>query len=138
MHFQAGDFHHHEKKDTRARGHMLMTSSYCMSSAPSDVYKKRWDLVNPLKKTTSLDWQGFLPTLQTLHNLALLVNPDNIELTPIQIWFELVQRYGVTRLLCSETMSTLAREFKGTLRCVIYGAAVERTVFESIISRVLG
>ena len=38
----------------------------------------------------------------------------------------------------SEVLDGLLRELKGLVNCVIFGAAVEREAFESVVRRVLG
>lgn len=115
-----------------------MASAFCMQDAPDTIYNDRLAFYNPLRQASPLTWQAHGPTLQGLYDLASSLNPGDLEMTPIQAWFELAQRYSLETLLEPGTLDSLAREFKGTLRCVIYGASVETSVFESITGRVLG
>lgn len=117
---------------------MLMASAFCMQDAPDTIYNDRLAFYNPLRKPSPLTWQAHGPTLQGLYDLASSLNAGDLEVTPIQAWFELAQRYPLETLLEPGTLDSLAREFKGTLNCVIYGASVEVTVFESITGRILG
>ena len=114
-----------------------MASSYCMSSAPPSVYSDRWAFHIPLRESPTLQWRVNNLSLDRLHDLAMSLNTGDVELTPIQAWTELSNRYTVETLLAPGTLEGLAREFQETLNCVIFGAAVERQVFESIIRRVL-
>ena len=137
-HFGRGDFHNHEQESSREKGHTLMASSYCMATAPDSVYDKKWAFYNPLRKNPELEWTTNGLTLQKLYGLAQTLNPSDLEVAPVQAWFELADRYPPEMLLQQNVLDTLAREFRGTVHCVIYGAAVERQAFESIVYRVLG
>ncbi|KFG87436.1 hypothetical protein MANI_109635, partial [Metarhizium anisopliae] len=86
----------------------------------------------------SFQWGASGITLESLHGLAASLNPGDLEITPVQAWFELASRYPVEVLLGGAVLDTLQREFNGVVRCVMYGAVIERLAFESIIARVLG
>lgn len=77
-------------------------------------------------------------TLQSLHGLASSINPADLDLTPVQAWFELAARYPIDVLLRRDVEDRLKREFVGVVKCPHYGAAIERGAFESICARVLG
>ncbi|KID90337.1 alanine racemase [Metarhizium guizhouense ARSEF 977] len=145
-HFFMGDFHLHDPGlcSESERGHTLMASAYCMAPAPESVYAGRAALAakKPGKAAAaprpSFQWGASGITLESLHGLAASLNPGDLEITPVQAWFELASRYPVEVLLGGAVLDTLQREFNGVVRCVMYGAVIERLAFESIIARVLG
>ncbi|EXV03111.1 hypothetical protein X797_004234 [Metarhizium robertsii] len=143
-HFFMGDFHLHDPGlcSESERGHTLMASAYCMAPAPESVYAGRAALAakKPGKAAPrpSFQWGASGITLESLHGLAASLNPGDLEITPVQAWFELASRYPVEVLLGGAVLDTLQREFNGVVRCVMYGAVIERLAFESIIARVLG
>lgn len=75
-------------------------------------------------------------SLAALEGLASSLNPGDLELTPVQAWFELAARYPAALLLRADVLSALKVELKGVVRCVYYGAAMERGAFESVVQRV--
>jgi hypothetical protein len=126
----------------RASCHTLMASTFCMSSAPDNIYKERKSVKRSSSKSppTTLSWQanGNCLTLENIRGLAASLNPGDKELTPVQAWFELAAHYHIGLLLDLDLMESLKREFIGVVKCVHYGATIERQAFESIVGRVLG
>jgi hypothetical protein len=84
-----------------------------------------------------LSWQGSGLTLESLYGLASSVNPSDLDLAPVQAWFELAARYPPEILLRKDVEDRLKKEFVGVVKCPHYGAAIERGAFESIVARVL-
>jgi hypothetical protein len=77
-------------------------------------------------------------TLQALYSLAQHINPAaDQELTPVQAWFELAAIYPMELLLRADILDTLKKELDGVVKCVHYGATMERGAFESVVGRVL-
>lgn len=74
--------------------------------------------------------------LTMLRGLASSLNPGDLELTPVQVWFELAERYGPEQMVTARTLESLRREFRGVVKCVAFGATIEREAFESIVGRV--
>ncbi|KAM3513815.1 hypothetical protein MY11210_002540 [Beauveria gryllotalpidicola] len=141
-HFWLGDCHNHSTQTEKAKGHTLMASSYLMASAPESVYDERAALASRFRSSpAALQWPAAAAavTLDSLHGLAQSLNPGGVdEVAPVQAWFELAARYPVDTLLQPAVLDALKREFKGVVRCVAFGAAMERGAFESIVMRVLG
>ncbi|KXX74967.1 hypothetical protein MMYC01_207432 [Madurella mycetomatis] len=78
-------------------------------------------------------------TLRSLYELACSLNPaDDVEVTPVQAWFELVGRFGAEVMMAEGVLENLKREFVGVVKCPHYGASLERAAFESVVGRVLG
>ena len=84
-----------------------------------------------------ISWQASGLTLRSLYGLASSVNPADLDLTPVQAWFELAARYPLEILLRRDVEDRLKREFVGVVKCPHYGAAVERGALESICARIL-
>lgn len=85
-----------------------------------------------------LTWQAPDITLQTLFGLAVSLNPiSELELAPVQAWFELAARYPLSILLRLDVLNALKREFVGVVRCLYFGAVMERKSFESVVQRVV-
>ncbi|POR36160.1 Uncharacterized protein TPAR_03634, partial [Tolypocladium paradoxum] len=143
-HFGPGDFECHDHDPGQDAGHFLMASAYCMASAPETVYTDREALDSSKKRRSPaapsppLQWAALGVTLESLHGLARSLNPGDQEIAPVQAWFELASRYPVETLMGGRVLDTLQREFRGVVRCVAFGAAIERLAFESVIARVLG
>lgn len=130
-----------EAEDADEKGHTLMASAYCMNTAPSNVFTDSAGLEKsppPAGTPSSFQWQGPGLTLESLYGLALSLNPGDMEVTPVQAWFELAGRYGAQRLLKPQVLDLLKKEFRGVVRCVFFGATMERSAFESVVGRVLG
>ncbi|KAM3457446.1 hypothetical protein MY3296_001188 [Beauveria thailandica] len=138
-HFWLGDCHTHSAQTEEVKGHTLMASSYLMASAPESVYDERTALTSRFRSSPALQWPAPAVTLDSLHGLAQSLNPGGVdEVAPVQAWFELAVRYPIDVLLRPAVLEALKREFKGVVRCVAFGAAMERGAFESIVLRVLG
>lgn len=114
----------------------MMATTLCTATAPEALY--------PLPKECNVPPKGAAPTWDasglTLQNLRLLASsliPGDAEITPVQGWFELVERYGSAALL-GEAMEALKKEFLGVVQCPHFGAVMEREAFESVVGRVMG
>lgn len=152
-HFSLADFPRHTYVDPEDpkpvcadpdHGHTLMASSFVMQHAPSTFYDARAALQEHQNFPASspspptFQWQSPAFNLAALKGLASSLNPGDKELTPVQAWFELAERYGTEQMVHKRTLDSLRREFKGVVKCVAFGAAMERGAFESVVGRVLG
>ncbi|KAF4982253.1 hypothetical protein FZEAL_2137 [Fusarium zealandicum] len=148
-HFFLGDFPSHAHlSDNKAKGHTLMASSICMAHAPQDVFHGRKLMTSchdpralgtdPYVPPAFYEWPSPRITLASLHGLARSLNPGDKELTPVQAWFELAGRFDRSVLLNAKTLETLSKELNGVVKCLEFGAVMEREAFESVVGRVLG
>ncbi|UNI14581.1 hypothetical protein JDV02_001197 [Purpureocillium takamizusanense] len=149
-HFRLGDFpcHDHSEECEEDNGHTLMASAYCMASAPESIYVDSQPLARDYSKNKppsstalpppSFSWPAVGITLDSLYGLAQSLNPGDQEIAPVQAWFELASRYPVDILLDATTLDALQRELQDVVRCVSFGAAIERMAFESVLAKVLG
>ncbi|KAK0731654.1 hypothetical protein B0H67DRAFT_82294 [Lasiosphaeris hirsuta] len=137
-------------------GHVLMATSLGLRTAPDPVFREAartgrgpWspvqrpdlynDGINIAAPVEPIAWQAPDLTLQNLYGLACAVNSaSELEITPVQAWFELADRFPMEVLLRKDVLEALKREFVGVVKCPHYGAQIERGAFESIVGRVLG
>lgn len=149
-HFSAGNkcFQH---AGVQEKGHSMMASAFCMASAPESTHtgqillqenetqmQQQTQLEKQPDMQTFLQWHAPGLTLDYLYGLATSLSPGDTELTPVQAWLELANQYGTARLLDEQVLSVLKRELKDVVRCVFFGAVMERRAFESVVGRVLG
>lgn len=128
-----------------------MASTICMAHAPQHVYMGRTLISTTSKcrsrRTLGLDpeppavffeWPSPRISLSSLHGLADSLNPGDLEVTPVQAWFELASRYPKQVLLNPAKLGMLQRELDGVVDCLDFGAVLERQAFESVVERILG
>ncbi|KAL2694204.1 hypothetical protein Neosp_000778 [[Neocosmospora] mangrovei] len=151
-HFFLGDFPSHSYlSDDEAKGHTLMASSLCMAHAPQHVFlgrklvssasschNRRSLGLDPAVPPVSFEWPSPSISLSSLHGLARSLNPGDKELTPIQAWFELAASFDKSVLLNPATLDLLSKELNGVVKCLEFGAVMEREAFKSVVGRVLG
>ncbi|KAK1981430.1 hypothetical protein LZ30DRAFT_750045 [Colletotrichum cereale] len=138
-HFHPRQFPAHADPCRAASGHTMMASTMCMSSAPARVYRT---IRRGEAETATHTWRadtgaGSALSLKSLLALAKTLNPGDIELTPVQAWFELAARYGAAALMRENVIEALKREFCGVVDCIHFGAIIERDAFESVVARVM-
>lgn len=78
--------------------------------------------------------------LQSLHDLVSTLNPPDLELAPVQAWFEIIREYGPGAVLDGggRVLERLTAELRGLVKCLSFGAVIEREAFDSVVCRVLG
>ena len=141
-------------------GHTMMATSLFLREAPETVFSKidsstkgmsgymtnlkpedkeaTRDYADSHQTSQGLQWQAPDVTLQTLYGLAVSLNPiSDKELAPVQGWFELASRYPLSLLLRTDVVEGLKRELVGVVRCLYFGAVMEREAFESVVQRVV-
>ncbi|KAF7535154.1 hypothetical protein G7054_g5596 [Neopestalotiopsis clavispora] len=125
-------------------GHALMASSIALQHATPDIFT-RIDAVNAVIKsnprcnpnTHDIEWQSTGLSLDSLYGLAMTLNPPDRELAPVQAWFEIVQIYGPDVALDRQIIEGLTRGFRGMVRCLHFGAVIQREVFDNIVDTVV-
>lgn len=153
-------FHEPDAEICADSGHALMATNLFLREAPSGVFSSietsakdmtafitNTEPENPEstanhmqahQASQGLTWQAPDITLQTLYGLAVSLNPiSEMELAPVQAWFELAARYPLSILLRLDVLTALKREFVGVVRCLYFGAVMEREAFESVVQRVV-
>ncbi len=123
-----------------------MASSLALRTAPSSIFSSIAQSTDkPRKKSTGgppvpedVSWQASGLTLQSLYGLANSLNTSDREITPVQAWFELASQYPLALLLRPDIVNALKRELLGMVKCLHYGALIERSAFESVVGRIVG
>ena len=136
-----------------------MASSLALSGAPPDIFaaldgarQRVWDPCRPTEGTNDPvappagdgdatappAWRAEGLSLRGLYGLACSLNPSEDELAPVQAWFEMAAWYPAELLLRDDVLTQLREAFRGVVRCPHFGAAIDRSVFESIVGRILG
>lgn len=144
--------------DLDETGHVMMATTLCVRSASETSFTRLRQAARSMKAAGSLwssrnrqpgspspigaagpiEWRAHGITLQSLLGLASSINPGDKELTPVQAWFELAAQYNPALLLSPRVLDGLKREFAGVVKCLHFGATIERDAFESVVGRVIG
>ncbi|KAI1265989.1 hypothetical protein F5Y18DRAFT_426502 [Xylariaceae sp. FL1019] len=91
-----------------------------------------------LTANQQIAWPATQLTLASLGRLASLLDKPDVELAPVQAWFEIARLYGLAVATDSAILQQLRFEFGRVVKCVRFGAAVPRPVFEDILMKVMG
>ncbi|KAH8675397.1 hypothetical protein BX600DRAFT_534868 [Xylariales sp. PMI_506] len=143
-------------------GHALMASHIALQTASPEVFSRINDVrleaaaaarEDPprghatLAVPEGIEWQaprarpasggGSGLDLEALYGLATTLNPPDRELAPVQAWFEIVRAYGPDVGLDPVVIEGLKREFAGVVKCLHFGAVIERDAFDAIVARVV-
>ncbi|KAI8635353.1 hypothetical protein F5Y19DRAFT_8902 [Xylariaceae sp. FL1651] len=159
-HAHAHDSVNDEIDDDAENGHALTATALALQSAPLDVFTRLDDLQQQLQQIPSpaffslgsssspypssyaaaapISWPSKGLTLSNLRHLARTLNPSDSELAPVQGWFEFLRLYGVEVATNHSVLDELKRELVKEVKCVKFGAAVQRGVFEDVLGRVMG
>ncbi|KAI0107499.1 hypothetical protein GGR51DRAFT_150115 [Nemania sp. FL0031] len=139
--------------DSKLNGHALSATALALQSAPLSIFTRLNDLQERLAPSAAapllppplspqaaapIEWSSKALTLSNLRHLAGSLNPSDTELAPVQAWFELASLYGVGVATDAAVLARLRGELVGEMRCVTFGAAVDRDLFEGILERVMG
>jgi hypothetical protein len=106
-----------------------MASTLLFSSAPAPVFSS----------LDSAQWEGSGVSLETLYAMSKSLPKGDFEITPVQAWFLLSERFGAKRLL--ETKGVLEGLKKGLgklVKCFAFGAVMEEGGFWEVVEGVLG
>ncbi|KAF4638027.1 hypothetical protein G7Y89_g46 [Cudoniella acicularis] len=86
-------FHHHPPDTfdgtTPESGHELMASTHLYASAPAPVFTN----------LDSASWKAVSPSLDALYAMSRSLPKGDWEITPVQAWFLLVERWGIERIV---------------------------------------
>jgi hypothetical protein len=139
-------------------GHTLTATALALQSAPPEVFDQISNLqqqlypapsstptLTPIPATPApapaprpITFSSQTLTLANLRRLARTLNPSDTELAPVQVWFELVSHYGIAAATDEGVLEALKRELASEMRCVTFGAAVQRDIFEDVVEKVVG
>ncbi len=147
-HFDHSNFEPSTEPTGLEYGHTLMASSLALRTAPGTVFdqvittKQNMRSPDPTTRAApippAVSWQVSGLTLQNLYGLARSVNPSDLDITPVQAFFEWADQYPLAVLLRPDILDQLKRELIGVVKCPHFGAVIERGACESVVGRVLG
>lgn len=140
-HFSNTDFHNHvpgEHEDSY--NHALTATALFMNAAPSSIFTDR-EVFTAIDPTTTqaptFHWQASGININSLWALAQF-ELDPTEISPMQIWFDLASRYSYELLFSDGLLTALLIELRPLIRCIEFGASIQRQFYEDVIARVLG
>ncbi|KAH7034937.1 uncharacterized protein B0I36DRAFT_85835 [Microdochium trichocladiopsis] len=120
-------------------GGSLPQTSTAESQMPQsgDASRASGPSIPMLQDGNNISWPATGLSLETLHALASKLSPPQTELAPVQAWFEILREYGTAVVLDHELMGRVLAEFSGVVKCLHFGAVIERDAFDSVVSRVI-
>ncbi|KAL7792928.1 hypothetical protein V8C37DRAFT_114932 [Trichoderma ceciliae] len=140
-HFKATDFHNHLPNDSeQSNNHALTATALFMNAAPESIFANRQVFagMDPTgTQTPAFHWQASGVSINSLWALAQF-EIDPTEISPVQIWFDLASKYPYELLFADGLLTALLIELRPFIRCIEYGAAVNRQFYEDVIERILG
>ncbi|KUJ20019.1 uncharacterized protein LY89DRAFT_682824 [Mollisia scopiformis] len=115
-------------------GHELMASTLLYATAPSTIYSP-----DSLSPTESATWTAPSLELKQLFEMSKSLPKGDWEITPVQAWFLLVERYGVRSLVREEgVLDRLKRGLGRLVDCFYFGAVMDRGRFWEFVEGELG
>lgn len=149
-HFECAYFNHRAYDPSAPdHGHALMASSLALQQAGPEIFTQITTIDTTLQANGPLacrripqgavEWRATGLTLDRLYGLAAALNPpDRYELAPVQAWFELVTAWGPDVALDATVLEELLRGLRGAVRCLNFGAVIQRPVFDAAVERAVG
>ncbi|KAL6868504.1 hypothetical protein J3F83DRAFT_737343 [Trichoderma novae-zelandiae] len=140
-HFEINDFHEHVPGETEpSNNHILTATSLFMNAAPPSIFTDRQVFAGIDPTTTqapTFQWQANGISISSLWALAQF-EVDPTEISPVQIWFDLASKYPYELLFADGLLTSLLIELRPFIRCIEYGAAVNRQFYLDVVERTLG
>ncbi|KAL7950777.1 hypothetical protein V8C42DRAFT_130309 [Trichoderma barbatum] len=140
-HFQSNDFHDHTPGEHEgSNNHILTATSLFMNAAPSSIFADRQVFagIDPTEtQAPSFQWRANGISISSLWALAQF-EIDPTEISPVQIWFDLASKYPYELLFVDGLLTALLIELRPFIRCIEFGAAVNRQFYEDVVERMVG
>ena len=111
-----------------------------MNAAPASIFNDRQVFAGIDPTTTqapTFHWQATGININSLWALAQF-EVDPTEISPVQIWFDLASKYSYELLFADGLLTTLLIELRPFIRCIEYGASVDRQFYEDVVERMIG
>ncbi|PQE13920.1 alanine racemase protein [Rutstroemia sp. NJR-2017a BBW] len=116
-------------------GHELMASTHVYVSAPASSFT----FSDPAPSSVpSAPWPSPSLSLAQLHAMSQSLPKDDFEITPVQAWFEIVERYDVQKVAQEGTVTALKRALGPLVGCFDFGAVMEVGRFWEVVGEVMG
>ncbi|PTB65400.1 hypothetical protein BBK36DRAFT_1121636 [Trichoderma citrinoviride] len=144
-HFQANDFHEHIPGEAEpSSNHILTATSLLMNAAPPSIFTDRQVFAGIADPATTqaptFQWHAPAATGISIASLWALAQfeVDPAEISPVQIWFDLASKYPYELLFADGLLTSLLIELRPFIRCIEYGAAVNRQFYLDVVERMIG
>ncbi|PQE04201.1 alanine racemase protein [Rutstroemia sp. NJR-2017a BVV2] len=116
-------------------GHELMASTHVYVSAPATSF----NFSDPSPSSPpSAPWPSPSLSLAQLHAMSQSLPKDDYEITPVQAWFEIVERYDVQTVVQEGKVKALKRALGPLVGCFDFGAVMEAGRFRKVVDEVMG
>ena len=111
-----------------------MCSTLLYSSAPAPVFS---NFNNP---SASPKWTAPSLELTQLYAMSQSLQKGDWEITPVQAWFMLVERYDISAVIGQEggRLEKLKKGLGKLVGCFAFGAVMEEGRFWEVVSAVMG
>ncbi|KAI0154757.1 hypothetical protein GGR57DRAFT_95553 [Xylariaceae sp. FL1272] len=109
-----------------------------VNEPPQCTNEAKAPTLSALTADQQIAWPATQLTLSNLGRLASLLDKPDVELAPVQAWFEIARLYGLAVATDRSILQQLRYEFGRVVKCVRFGASVPRPVFEGILKKVMG
>jgi hypothetical protein len=111
-----------------------------MNAAPPSIFTDRQVFagIDPAEtQAPTFHWQATGININSLWSLAQF-EIDPTEISPMQIWFDLASKYPYELLFADGLLTAILIELRPFIRCIEFGAAVNRQFYEDVIERIIG
>lgn len=115
--------------------HALLASTYYFQSAPQTIYNSSGQL-RPTSER--LKWEAPSLELEQLRGLSESLGVDEIEITPVQAWFWLMDMYDVEQVMTGIAVGELKKALGAIVTCIMTGAVMLKGEFVHYVEQVLG
>lgn len=105
-------------------------SAFDFSTQPSECNHQ------PVSKKTTTRWSAPILDISKLHAMSLSLPKENGEVTPVQAWFMLVEKYGLDRIIGN--IENLKSRIAPAVTCYSFGALIEETSLWPVAAETLG
>jgi hypothetical protein len=100
------------------------------------------DAGQPIDHLTTKPWtvpvSSATTELMKLYAMSTSLPTEDGELTPVQVWFVLVQKLGLQRLLEPTTYEELKIKLGAYVRCFGFGTVITEMEFQDVVREVTG
>ncbi len=120
---------------------MLTASSLAVRDAPKSIFihvnKARRRLPGPFLRQTrthpAATWLARGISLPALYSLTCTIRPRDVEVTAIQAFFEICERFPVDFILSQDVQDTLKTKLLRITKCNRFGAVIKRDLFNAAL-----
>ncbi|QSZ37773.1 hypothetical protein DSL72_008872, partial [Monilinia vaccinii-corymbosi] len=111
-------------------GHELMASTHIFAHAPAEAFN------DPAPESS---WSSSLMSLAQLHAMSQSLPPPDYEITPVQAWFKIAEKYHheIEKVVETSRIEGLKRGLGSLSRCYRFGAVMDVEGFWEVVDEVM-